>query len=471
MEGITEGLCGCRERVPNPGQARGLAGWKRTCWHPDEIETSMKITKALFGILTATLAVLLRARVALLGLMVGLCFLTACASKRSDEVTGMGSSGAAARQDAIYALDRKYASYEIVDENGSDWVSGTAQHQDPDSVSLTQGKITEAVRTYKCTIRVKNAVPRKEGDTTTQSERATQASEAAQAKTEKKQSEAVSRASDSATLTSTQQNITRAMGSLAFVTTGLYEADSLEDVENLLMTVPPAFLQAGNDCDLQIIRKSPNSNPDPVAYVLFNKDDFVKGINVSEKTVDAFLPLLTSGYNEGVQAQEQTPDSPRVTRLNRGGGKKLTSCSAIGWALIRGQNLGGEFTHRKLQGFSLFAVENQCAFALIETGSPLQESIKGAAYHANVFASASLRAAQFAKTFVGKWKNPRSPTDPILEIRPDYSYSCGEKAGTYYVPITNHLLFLEAGKKSGQAYIDHGRLRSSFGVDAKTLLE
>jgi hypothetical protein len=50
-------LCGCRGRVPNRGQARGLAGWKRTFWLLGEIETSiMKTTKALFGILSITMA-------------------------------------------------------------------------------------------------------------------------------------------------------------------------------------------------------------------------------------------------------------------------------------------------------------------------------------------------------------------------------------------------------------------------------
>src|ERR1019366_7551896 len=54
--------CGCRGRVPNPGQAWGLAGRKRTCWLPDEIGTSMKTTKVLFGILTITAALAMQAQ-------------------------------------------------------------------------------------------------------------------------------------------------------------------------------------------------------------------------------------------------------------------------------------------------------------------------------------------------------------------------------------------------------------------------
>ncbi len=139
------------------------------------------------GILTVTLTPLLRVRVAFLGLLAGLCFLTACGSKQSAEATGMGNSRETARQDAIRTLDRKYASYEIVDENASDWVSGHAQVKDPDRFG--RGATTqEQVRTYKCSIRVKNAVPRKEGDTTTQVERKAQAAEAVIADAYKKES-------------------------------------------------------------------------------------------------------------------------------------------------------------------------------------------------------------------------------------------------------------------------------------------
>jgi hypothetical protein len=43
-----ETLCGCRGRVPNPGQALGLAGRKRTCWLPDEMKAPMKYEAFLF---------------------------------------------------------------------------------------------------------------------------------------------------------------------------------------------------------------------------------------------------------------------------------------------------------------------------------------------------------------------------------------------------------------------------------------
>ena len=51
-------LCGCRGRVPNPGQAQGLAGWKRTCWLPDEIKTSMKTSLKDFLLRPVLIAIL-----------------------------------------------------------------------------------------------------------------------------------------------------------------------------------------------------------------------------------------------------------------------------------------------------------------------------------------------------------------------------------------------------------------------------
>ena len=47
---------GCRGHVPSPGQARGLAGWKRACWPLRQVKTSMKTTKTLLGILSITAA-------------------------------------------------------------------------------------------------------------------------------------------------------------------------------------------------------------------------------------------------------------------------------------------------------------------------------------------------------------------------------------------------------------------------------
>ncbi|MCX5880340.1 MAG: LamG domain-containing protein, partial [Deltaproteobacteria bacterium] len=42
--------------MPNPGQARGLAGWKWTFWLLGQVKTSMKATRTLFGIPAVTLA-------------------------------------------------------------------------------------------------------------------------------------------------------------------------------------------------------------------------------------------------------------------------------------------------------------------------------------------------------------------------------------------------------------------------------
>lgn len=417
----------------------------------------MKTLKSLFGILTVTLTPCLRVRAAFLSLLAGLCFLTACGSKKSDEATGMGNSRESARQDAVRTLDRKYASYQIVDEDASDWVSGHAQVKDPDRFSMggRDGHATtqEQVRTYKCTIRVKNAVPRKEGDTAIQSEGGTQVPVVAK-ETSKASSVQVAHAAVNTTLG--QQAETFGMCSSIARLLSYQRAESPKDSESfrdfLLGVGVSDFLKAGAEYDVRIPDTSQTTDSTvALAYILFNKDK--TPVNITEMTMtESILPSLESGLNKALRAGWLTGgSSDKLSVFGRENSRDFKSCSAIGVALLI--RFDGEAPVEECQG--AVAGNGDLRFALIEPGTTLHKEVLATPYFTNIFAAAQIRETEVAKLFIGSWRFAgEDGAGSLLEVGPDHAAKCKDRrqnwVGKYWVQPGDlpEIVFLDAGANS-----------------------
>jgi hypothetical protein len=365
------------------------------------------------------------------------CFaLTGCASK-TDEVTGISNVKETARQQAILDLDKRYSSYEIVDENYQEWKSGTSE------VPLDDSRLTRSVdiKSYKCTIRVKNAVVRKEGETSVQSDREAQKAETVKAANEKKTSVEGERAVT--THFGKQAEIAGLLGPLAKRLTATNLLDS--DVAMILQRAPnlPKLVM---DSDLRILDNAHNppfegqQDPEqwPIGYVLFEKDNLTKGTKISTKNLNEEIqPALVKGCKAAANADPTSladDRDPRVTPTFREGKRSLEDCSAVGWAVFNEVGQGGE-------GFRAFSVAFRAAFEIIEPQTPLAKWLSSAKYRTNAASAAVEQMVAMRKGFTGTWKAHDGtafiPHGATLKIQEDgtFKFNSGDSSvsGTYVV--------------------------------------
>jgi hypothetical protein len=256
-----------------------------------------------------------------------------------------------------------------------------------------------------------------------------------------------------------------------------------DSVEFALLHVgTPDFLQIGTECDLRIVDISQDTNKAlPIAYILFNKDEFGKGVKVTEKTMtENFLPLLKSANEESLRTDlEQSPSLGlnvfgrfTFSTTNFSGTLEFKDCSSVGLALLSDKyNEAPPEESQGLGGIAMATTE-QIRFVLIEPGTFLHKTIMSASYYTNIFAAASTRETEIAKPFVGTWKHKAgSNGDSVsLDVRPDHTFQCAHEdnytgnptntAGNYWVfpdsrkPIFNEIVFLKDGKAWIEGSID-----------------
>lgn len=428
----------------------------------------MKKTKSLFGILTTAMRHLAPICACLFLSVVCLCLISACGHNGvTDSATGTGNSRENARQDAKTQLDRLYKSYDVVDEN----TEQTGSHFVHDeSKRYTSGTTDYEVQTWRCIIRVKNAVP---AQTTTKAQTPTPAQAAPPVQEVKAaESPAVTPGKDNEIIS---QKVIRAIG--LFSNAGHLlppqgTKSPKDSVEFALLYVGiPDFLQIGAECDLRIVDISQDTNRKlPIAYILFNKDEFGKGVKVTEKTMtENFLPLLKSANEESLRTDlEQSPS----LGLNVFGRElEFKDCSVVGLALLSDQF--NDYLPEENQGLGgiALATREKIEFVLIEPGTSFHKSIMSASYYTNIFAAASTRETEIVKPFVGTWKNKTGNYNiESLEIGPNHTFQCAHKdiytgdptntAGNYWVfpdsrkPIFNKIVFLKDGKAWIEGSID-----------------
>lgn len=305
----------------------------------------------------------------------------------------MGNSREAARQDAIRTLDRKYASYEIVDEDASDWVSGHAQVKDPDKFSMggRDGHATtqEQVRTYKCSIRVKNAVPRKEGDTTTQSERKAQAAEAVIADAYKKESVKIEDA-----LNTELGQQAKALGMICLIAYDKVGNQISVSKWKERVRKTTGLQELATKYDLRILddpqpTEQENRDSPPVAYILFKTNDFSTGTKITGKMfADTVWPAILDGLKAELPAESYSEDAmsdfPSVP-LYRPGKKSFETCDAVGMLVCPAWFPDFTGIYAGCQGSGVGIKDNRVYYIPIEVGSPLQKWIMTAKYHTNLF--------------------------------------------------------------------------------------
>jgi hypothetical protein len=121
------------------------------------MKTLMKTTQPTFGIIITALRRSIAFYSGLFLSIACLCFLTACGHRGgTDSATGTGNSRQNAQQDARRQLDRLYKSYDVVDENTE---MTSSHHVHDESKKFTSGHTDYEVQTWRCIMRVKNAVP------------------------------------------------------------------------------------------------------------------------------------------------------------------------------------------------------------------------------------------------------------------------------------------------------------------------
>jgi len=263
-----------------------------------------------------------------------------------------------------------YSSYDIVDETGTSEVKSHSENS--------------MLWDCTCTIYVKNARRhKKEGNADAQP------SMESRAKAETKTKEAVEKA------VKTDFGLqAKTLGLLGHITRRVEGNEGTipeSDLQGLLSEVP-RLKELGNKYDLRLLDSPKDPRPQisewPVAYLLFERNNFTKGTKVTAKMVAEFAPVWVSGLRESFDADKTVRTdtssfwSSPVLHLGK---NSFETCDAIGWAVCCAI-ADNDRRQDVCQGVSCLTDPYPVICNLIEVGSPLHKWIMAAPYRTNLFA-------------------------------------------------------------------------------------